>query len=126
MSDAYKAWSVDQHIKTSFKFSRQPSYRHLHPELALLFRIREGGRKSPAEQKYWQSQGVKEGVPQLFLPATSANFKGLFIYIKGFEGFFSPEQRWWYDRLKAQGYSVAVCEGWEDATRELQSYCYKI
>lgn len=93
------------------------------PELQLLFHIPNGGARSKAEAGRFKAEGVKAGVPDLFLPVPRGNNHGLFIELKRRKGGrLSPEQRVWIQNLQEQGYQAFVCYGWEEATEVIQSY----
>ena len=50
-----------------FKWFKLASARH--PELALLFAIPNGGARDPITGAMLKAEGVKRGVPDLFLPS---------------------------------------------------------
>ncbi len=93
------------------------------PELALLFHIPNGGGRSKAEAGRFKAEGVKAGVPDLFLPVPRGEHHGLFIELKRQAGGrVSDEQKVWIAQLQAQGYRVEVCKGWEAAAEVLKDY----
>lgn len=88
------------------------------PRLALLFAIPNGGHRSKATAGKLKAEGVKAGVPDVFLPAYHLGREqfGLFVELKRVRGgATSPEQRAWHDRLRRNGYRVEVCKGWTAA-----------
>ena len=94
-----------------------------HPELALLFHIPNGGKRGKAEAARFQAEGVKPGVPDLFLPVPRSGFHGLFIELKRQAGGrASKEQNVWIKTLVDQGYRAFVAKGWEEAAREILLY----
>ena len=93
------------------------------PELALLFHIPNGGGRSKAEAGRFKAEGVKAGVPDLFLPVSRDGYHGLFIELKRQAGGrVSDEQKEWIQELRDQGYRVEVCKGWEAAAGVLKNY----
>ena len=93
------------------------------PELALLFHIPNGGRRSAAEAGRFRAMGVKKGVPDLFLPVARGGFHGLFIEMKRRRGgSLSPEQGDWLEALRGEGYRALRCDGWEQARDALVEY----
>ena len=95
----------------------------LHPELALCFAIPNGGSRDKREAHNLRLQGVKRGVPDIFLPAARKGFHGLFIELKRTKGGkVSEDQRAWLDALTRQGYRAVVCYGFEEAQHEIESY----
>ena len=94
-----------------------------HPELALLFHIPNGGKRNAAEAARFKAQGVKAGVPDLFLPVARNDKHGLFIELKRREGGkVSENQNQWLKDLEEQGYECHVCKGWEAAAEVIKEY----
>ena len=111
--------SVEQQLL--FRWAR--FYVSKYPELALLYHIPNGGSRRKSEAGRFKAEGVKAGVPDLFLPAARENFHGLYIEMKRKAGGrVSADQKVWIDALSKQGYAVRVCLGWEDAARTLEKY----
>lgn len=91
-----------------------------YPELALLYHIPNEGKRNPRRAK---AEGVKAGVPDLCLPVPRGRNHGLYIEIKRRKGGrITSEQAEWMDHLRAQGYAVACCYGWEPAAKFLLDY----
>lgn len=99
--------------------------RGLYPELDLLFAIPNGGNRSPATGARLKAEGVKAGVPDLFLPVGRGGFFGLFVEMKTAEGIVRPDQRAWIARLLEEGYSVKVCRSAGDAVDTIVGYMEK-
>ena len=94
-----------------------------YPELTLLFHIPNGGHRNAAEAARFKAEGVKAGVPDLFLPVARSGKHGLWIEMKRREGGrVSEHQSEWINNLREQGYAVEVCYGWEEASKVLLSY----
>lgn len=93
-----------------------------YPDLALLFAIPNGGARHPATGARMKAEGVKPGVPDLFLPAPRRRYHGLFIEMKKKGGRVSADQNAWLDNLNSRGYATAVCYGFEDARKILEMY----
>lgn len=93
-----------------------------YPELRLLFHIPNGGLRGKAEAARFKAMGVKSGVPDLFLPVARSGAHGLFIEMKASGGRVSPNQKEWISELEKQGYSAAVCFGWDEARGVLEKY----
>ena len=92
-------------------------------ELDLLFHIPNGGARSKSEAARFKAEGVKAGVPDLFLPVPRGEYHGLFIELKRQAGGrLSDEQKEWIPALQAQGYRVEVCKGWEAAVKVIEDY----
>lgn len=92
------------------------------PELELLFHIPNGGSRNRAEAANLKRQGVKAGVPDLFLPAARGKYHGLFIEMKHGKNKPTEAQRQWIAALNKQGYAAVVCYGFEDARAAVEEY----
>lgn len=88
-----------------------------------LFAIPNGGHRHHAEAARLKLEGVRAGVPDLFLPVPAGGKHGLFIEMKREKGGrLSPEQKDWLAHLNEQGYRAEVCKGFEAAKAVIQDY----
>lgn len=95
----------------------------VHPELALLFHIPNGGSRNKVEAAHLKRLGVKKGVPDLFLPVARKGYHGLFIEMKRERGSYaSEEQMIWLTNLRLEGYMAMVCRGYEHARNVIEEY----
>ena len=93
------------------------------PELRLLHAIPNGGSRNPIEARHLIEQGVKAGIPDVFLPCARGGWHGLYIEMKRRKGGrVSIEQKKTIIALREQGYRVEVCEGWERARDVIKEY----
>lgn len=89
----------------------------------LLLAIPNGGLRSKAVAAKLKAEGVRPGVPDLFLPVARGREHGLWIEMKRTKGgHISPEQEAWAEALEAQGYRVRICRGADAAIREIRDY----
>jgi hypothetical protein len=93
-----------------------------YPELDLLFAIPNGGHRNKATAGKLKAEGVKAGVPDLFLPVQRGGYAGLFIEMKAGRNKPTLEQASWHLKLSHQGYRVSVCYGWEAARDLIVAY----
>ena len=94
-----------------------------HPELRLCHAIPNGGSRNPIEARHLKEQGVKAGIPDLFLPCARGGFHGLYIEMKRRKGGrVSIEQKKMIIALRDQDYCVEVCQGWEEARDIITAY----
>ena len=78
------------------------------PELQLMFAIPNGGSRNPIEARHLKEQGVKPGIPDVFLPVARGGYHGLYIEMKRRKGWkISAAQVEVMDALAAQGYAKA-------------------
>lgn len=88
-----------------------------------LLAIPNGGGRSKAEGGALKAQGVRSGVPDLFLALPVGEYAGLWIELKRRRsGRVSDNQRSWMVRLARAGYAVTVAQGWEEARDEMLKY----
>lgn len=93
------------------------------PELHLMHAIPNGGKRDIRTAAKLKAEGVKPGVPDIFLPVAKGGFHGLYIELKRRKGgTLSKAQEAWIRALMAQGYLCAVCHGWEAARAEIERY----
>lgn len=93
-----------------------------HPALKLMFAIPNGGARDAITGAMLKAEGVKRGVPDIFLPQPVGTYHGLFIELKTSTGRPSPEQREWLCRLNNRGYAAVLCRGFEEATETITKY----
>lgn len=101
-----------------------------YPELRLMFAIPNGGHRNLLVARKMKAEGVKAGVPDIFLPVARGGFHGLFVEMKaesarpkkGGKGGLSDLQCEWIGDLRNQGYKVAVCYGRDEAIAEITNY----
>lgn len=93
-----------------------------YPELTLMFHIPNGGSRNVAEAANLKKQGVKAGVPDLFLPVARGQYHGLFIEMKASKGRLMENQKTWLRRLNNQGYLALVAWGYDEAVRIIEGY----
>ena len=95
-----------------------------HPELRLLFAIPNGGQRNKATAGRLKAEGVRAGVPDLFLPIARGGYHGLFIELKRAHrsNHQTPAQRVWMELLMAQGYHCVVAYGAAAALESIMNY----
>ena len=112
----------DGHQYALMLWSRQASVRAQYPELAMLYHIENERQCSPQQAARRKRMGVKKGVPDLCLPVARGRYHGLYIELKTPTGRATPDQRWWCERLNAEGCFAEICHGWESAAKVLAWY----
>lgn len=93
-----------------------------YPELGLIFHVPNGGTRNKFEAANLKKQGVKAGVPDLFLPVVRGKYHGLFIELKYGKNKATEKQKEWIEKLNKQGYYAVVCTGFEEAKKVIQEY----
>lgn len=93
------------------------------PELELMHAIPNGGKRDIRTAIKLKAEGVKPGVPDIFLPLPLGGKHGLYIELKRRKyGRVTEEQAAWLEALMRQGYACAVCHGWEMARDVIIDY----
>lgn len=108
-------------------------FSRFYPCLSLIFAVPNGGKRHPKTAKNLKAEGVKAGVPDLFLPVAKGLSHGLFIEMKkvsakpkrGGKGGVRDNQREWIEALRGQGYSVEICYGMDEARTVITNYISK-
>jgi hypothetical protein len=94
-----------------------------YPELQLITGSMNGVRVSARIRSQLKAQGLRPGVPDIDIPIVRAPYAGLRIEMKRQQGGrLSPEQKRYHEALRAQGYLVEVCRGWQEAVRVVRKY----
>ena len=98
-------------------------FDHQYPRLrGKLFAVPNGGQRHPAVAAKLKAEGVRRGVPDLWLPVRTDCFAGLVIELKVKGGRLSPEQADWLDHLTGEGYMAVVCVGADAAMATISGY----
>ena len=114
--------SEAQHQAVVIAWANHPATLKKWPELERLFHIPNGGSRNKLEAHNLKLQGVKPGVPDLFLPAARGGFHGLFIEMKSENGRISEHQKDWGSYLWDAGYMTKVAYGADEAIDMLKWY----
>jgi len=100
----------------------------------LMFAIPNGGHRHKKTASDLKAEGVKAGVPDMFIAVPNKYYAGLFIELKrrakslksgkkSFAGIsISDSQDEWIDKLNNQGYRAIVCYGADEAIETIDEY----
>ena len=112
-----------EHEEQRALFAWQQWAEHQYPGLELMHAIPNGGKRDLVTAARLKAEGVKSGVPDIFLPVPKGGKAGMYIELKRRNGGrASPEQLYWLDALARQGYHCMLCYGWEHARDEIIRY----
>lgn len=75
----------------------------------IAFAIPNGGRRDLLEAVDLKRQGVKAGVPDIFIAKACTGYNGLFIELKTIDSKLSLKQADIIARLEKEGYYCCVC-----------------
>jgi len=99
-----------------------------YPELRKMFAIPNGGKRHKKTAADLKKEGVKAGVPDIFLPVARKGFHGLFIEMKkpkdhrSAAGRATKEQITVMAGLDDEGYMTVLCVGFEAAKKTIEAY----
>jgi len=96
-----------------------------YPQLENLFAIPNGGQRSGRTGAMLKAEGVKSGVPDMFLSYPCNGYHGLFIELKkrnGNPSDVSEAQADWISRLNQAGYLANVAYGAKEAVQIIMDY----
>ena len=96
--------------------------RHTYPALVWLFAIPNGGARHKAVAAKLVQEGVKRGVPDLFLPYPVGGWHGLWLEMKRHGGVWRAEQKEFCEYARAAGYVYALCWSTDEAIAALTDY----
>lgn len=89
----------------------------------VLFAIPNGGLRNALVAKKLKKEGVRSGVPDLFLAVPRKPYGGLFIEMKRAKGGkLSLYQKDMIKRLEEAGYWCEVCHGFEAAKKVIEEW----
>lgn len=113
------------------------------PLLRMMFSIPNGGKRHITVARKLKAEGVKAGVPDIFLPVPVEGFvketseesekfysgilkpvkiPGLFIEMKVGKNKLTENQVGWFNELKKHGYQYNICYSWIEAAKVICEY----
>jgi len=91
------------------------------PEI-LLFSIPNGGRRDPLAMIFLKREGLRNGVPDLFLSVPRGHWHGLYVEMKTATGRVRDEQHEFIESARVNNYVAFVCRSAEDAKAIIERY----
>lgn len=98
------------------------SYEYKYPHLRYLFAIPNGSKRDIGTAMKLKAEGVKAGVPDLFLPIPSGDYHGMFIEMKVKPNKPNPAQEQYLSFLEGKGYKVLLAYSTDEALKEILNY----
>lgn len=104
-----------------------------YPQLCWMFAVPNGFFASPGQKAKMKAEGLKSGVPDVWLPIPSYGYNlaqeryyiaycGLVIEMKVGKNKTSEEQGEWLAYLSKAGYKCHICYGWKEAWQRIMEY----
>lgn len=94
-----------------------------HPELACLYAVPNGGKRSRIVGALLKAEGVRAGVPDLCLPVPRCSFAALYLELKRPGNKPTSSQCDMAKLLLANGNAVVWADNFEDAINWIAMYC---
>jgi len=107
-----------EHQEQVSLFNWSKYHEEKFPVLKMLFAIPNGGHRHISVAKKMKAEGVKAGVPDIFLATPNQDSSGLFIEMKIKPNRPTDNQQRWLTALEREGYKTAVCYS-DQAAREV-------
>lgn len=93
-----------------------------HPELRLMFHVPNEGKRSVVMGRMMKLMGLKQGVPDVFLPVPKGRYHGLAFEMKSLKGRPTAAQLNWIENLRAVGWRAEICHGCAEAIEVILEY----
>jgi len=90
------------------------------PEFAL-YACPNGGARNAVTGAILKREGVRRGIPDLFLAHPSNGFAGMYIEMKASKGVISKDQQAFIDHA-SKNYNCVICYDWMEAKTSIESY----
>lgn len=123
---------MSEHEEQCLLFGYARQMEQYVPEFSLLFAVpneQSGGWKTSSKGKRYnphassrRAEGMKGGVPDVFLPVPRGDYHGMWVEMKYGRNYLSEEQINWCAALVEQSYRVDVWYSAEDAFEALCEY----
>lgn len=111
-----------EHGEQAALFDWAKAQEGIYPELRLMHAIPNGGHRHVAVAVKMKKEGVKRGVPDVFLPCARGAWHGLYLEMKVKPNTPSEDQQEWLEALNAQGYAAVVAWSFEEARGVVEGY----
>ena len=87
-----------------------------------IFATPNAGKRSWALANYMKAEGMRSGVPDLFMPTPNAKYHGLFIEMKWKKNKLTEAQSEWADYLNSRGFMATACWSFAEAKEVIINY----
>lgn len=92
------------------------------PQLRVAFHPANGGYRNKIEAARLKGLGVRAGVPDVMIPASSRGYNGLAIELKAGKNKPSEEQLNWCANLSTEGWLWVACWSFDEAHKTIAEY----
>jgi len=113
--------AISEHDEQTALFLWAGIYQEKFPGIELMFAVPNGGYRLAKTAKDLKEEGVKAGVPDVWLPVRGIyEYKvvmGLVIEMKYGRNVPTLGQLWWLNKMEKMGWRAVVCYSWQAAAR---------
>lgn len=113
---------MSEHAEQVALFAWARMQESVYPDLRMMFAVPNGARTSIGAAMKLKAEGLRAGVPDIWLPVPRRRCHGLVIEMKYGRNKTSLEQDWWLEMLTRLGWKSLVCYGHEQAKCEILDY----
>ncbi|MCS7317521.1 MAG: VRR-NUC domain-containing protein [Candidatus Dojkabacteria bacterium] len=111
-----------EHKEQTKFFKLVRTLEEINEDVRFVFAVPNGGPRHPFVAKRLKEEGVKRGVPDIFVPIPKNGYHGLFIEMKVEKRKLSREQAIFKVFLEKKNYLYYVCYSAEEAFNLLKKY----
>ena len=92
-------------------------YKSRYPDLEMIAAVPNGGHRHKAVAGKMKAEGARSGYPDIIIDVARHGYHGARIELKRVDGGsgLSVNQKWWFERLEANGYCYRQALGCDDA-----------
>jgi hypothetical protein len=112
--------NMSEHL-TQAAFFSWLAYKKLDG-VELAHAIPNGGLRPGKAGAMLKAEGVKAGVPDVYIPIARGGYIGLAIEFKHGDNNPSAAQKERIDKMQKEGWCVVICWSWEAAAKIVQGY----
>jgi len=118
---------MSEHDEQAALFLWASIYQERIPGIELMFAVPNGGYRLGKTARDLREEGVKKGVPDVWLPVKgiyeNRPVVGLVIEMKFDRNKPTKEQKWWLERLAENSWRTVVCYSWREAAKAICEHC---
>jgi hypothetical protein len=93
-----------------------------YPDLRWMFAVPNAGKRTPQQGRWMKAEGLRAGVPDVWLPVPRGGAPGLVIEHKIGRKQLTDEQAQWAVGLDRLGWRVVVSRSFEDSRLAIVNY----
>lgn len=92
------------------------------PDLRFVFAIPNAAKRNKAERGRLLAEGMRSGVPDIFIPIPRHGYCGAWIENKSANGKLTPQQKDFLEFLARVGYATKICYSVDEQVKFLEFY----